>query len=678
MPKQLRAGHSRREFVRLAGAGSLALFTSRSIWAEALAGAAAAGPVPYYGVFSELPVGAVKPRGWIKGWLERQLEGLTGHPENMAYPYDTCMYAGKIPPPAVRHGEVWWPYEQSGYFVDGAVRLSHLLDAPSAQAVPSANLAYLRENSGPGKLGESIWGWPDAVVGRALMAEHSATGDAWVARVLAEYFQGNLPVRGRDGYVFEEALYLHGLNGDPRLRALAQSGYDRYFIADPKSFSHEGKIRGDAPLRGHGVTAAEQLKLLPLMYCHTGDARALELANLAYRKVERDSLMADGGMVSAEALGTAAFNSLHETCDLTDWPWSMGYLLMAGGDAHWADLIERTTFNALPGALTKDFRQVQYFSSANQILASNTASPRIAPTRLSYRAAHDTECCAGNVNRAMPNYVVRMWMRMGEGLAATLYGPSEVTVAVGGQRVSITEETDYPFRETITFRIRTSGPAVFPLALRIPEWCAGATVAVNGQEAELACRPGTFATLAREHRDGDTIVLRLPMTVKVDDWFGGRAACVSRGPLVYSLPIAERRVEHTRDPAAVSRVLKGNDIQGFPAIEFFPEGEWRYGLEPRQKEAPDGFRVVESPMPENPFLLESAPVRIEAALRPIPQWASAWKPVWEPPSPDLKLGPHNPASLPTAEDLQAAGPARKMTLGPYGCTHLRLTTLPLI
>lgn len=89
-------------------------------------------------------------------------------------------------------------------------------------------------------------------------------------------------------------------------------------------------------------------------------------------------------------------------------------------------------------------KQLQYFSSANQILASDTACPRIAPTRMSYRSAHDTERCSGNINRAMPNYVVRTRMRMDDGLAATLYGPAEVIAAVGGQRVTIAEETDCP------------------------------------------------------------------------------------------------------------------------------------------------------------------------------------------------------------------------------------------
>ena len=107
--------------------------------------------------------------------------------------------------------------------------------------------------------------------------------------------------------------------------------------------------------------------------------------------------MPDGCFVSSEHLNTTAFNSLHETCDITDWSWAFGYMLMASGDVHWADRIEQMTFNALPGVLTKDFKQVQYFSSANQVLCSDTACTTFAITRMSYRAAHETECCAGNV-----------------------------------------------------------------------------------------------------------------------------------------------------------------------------------------------------------------------------------------------------------------------------------------
>ncbi len=663
---------SRRQF--LEGAALLAGATK-----ALAAGQPLERPAPgYHGRFAELPVGSVKPRGWIQGWLRRQAGGLTGHPENIAYPYDTCMYAGKIPVPEIEHGETWWPYEQSGYFIDGAVRLNRLIDDPGIGKLAQANLKYILANSGPGKIGESVWGWPNTVVGRALLAEHSATGDPRIAQVLKDSVLGNRSFSWRNGYVYEAALYLYGLGGDPRLLEIARQGYVRYFVSDPKSFSAVGKIRGDKPLREHGVTAAEQLKLLPLLFCHTGDEEKLDLANAAYRKVEADSLMPDGGIVSSEFLGTTAFDSLHETCDITDWSWSFGYMLMASGDAHWADAIERMAFNALPGAVTKDFKQLQYFSSANQVLVSSTCCPNTVPTRMSYRAAHETECCSGNVNRAMPNYAVRMWMRMEGGLAATLFGPCEVSTNIGGQPVIITEETGYPFRDTISFQTKLAKPATFSLGLRIPEWCLAAEVTVNGKPSGMECHPGTFAILKREFRDGDIVGLRLPMSVQLREWFAGRAVSVQRGPLVYALRIDEKRVESQRDSDAVRRVLRGNDVLGFPAVEFFPAGQWRYGMDAAIKNTLGSFKVIESPLPDNPFEASAVPVRIEVPLRLLPRWEAAWKSTVAPEPADLNLAPHNPTSLPSEEEAQAAGESKTITLAPYGSTHLRLTTLPVI
>lgn len=634
--------------------------------------------VRYYGRFSELPVGAVKARGWIDGWLGRQIEGLTGHPENLGYPYDTCMVAGRIPQPVVKHGSEWWPYEQSSYFFDGSVRLGLLLDSAAAQKIPTGLMEYVLGHSGPEKIGESRWGWPNVVAGRALMAEYSGTGNSVAAEVLTTYLLNGVAGGGRDGFLAEEALYLYGLTGDQRLRDIAETSYDRYFFSDILSFSQEKKIRGSAPLREHGVTAAEQLKLLPLMYSYTGNTEALELARLAYGKVVADSMMPDGGMVSSENLGTAAFDSLHETCDITDWSWSFGYMLMASGEGSWGDRIERATFNALPGAVTKDFKQLQYFSSVNQVLASNTCCTRYGMTRMSYRAAHDTECCTGNVNRAMPNYVTRMWMRSEEGLAAALYGPCELTTKIDGQAVRITETTDYPFRDTVTFKVKLAQPQKFTLHLRIPEWCSGATIRVNGKLSAIDATAGTFAELKREFRNGDAILLRLPMKVAVETWFEGNAAVIRRGPLVYSLKIDEKRVESMQDSEAIQSVLRGNNIEGFPAVEFFPQSEWRYGVDAALEVSPGRVLVKEAPMAANPFLVETTPVRLTIPLRGLPGWATEWKPVLDPPSEDLKQAAKNPTSLPGAEELQSPSPMARMTLVPYGATHLRVTTFPVI
>ena len=627
--------------------------------------------VHYYGSFSELPVGAVQPRGWLQQWLERQAQGLTGHPENLAYPYDTCMYAGIISPPPSKdkYWKDWWPYEQSAYFVDATTRLSWLINNPSISARRDANLNYILDHSSGTNLGGSHACWPNAVVGRALLAQFSATGDPYLATTLENWLLTSaheIESGGRSGVNFEEAFYLYGLTGDPRLLEICHQVYDGYLSGGTNSFCTVEKIQSQAPFREHGVTAAEELKCLPLMYCYSGDPESLRLAKQAYQKVLDNCLMADGGIVSSEHLDRAAFYSVHESCDITDWSWSFGYLFMATGEARYADLIERTTFNALPGAVTKDFKQLQYFSAANQLViaATNSHTPRW-PTRMTYRAAHDTECCAGNINRAMPNYVIRMWMRpQADGLAAVYYGPSEVATTVGGKKISIAEETEYPFRDIISFRIKTAAPVKVNFQFRIPGWCSNATVRVNGKTLDEKLVAGTFSALKRKFHDGDLVELKLPMPVRVENWFHDQSVCVTRGPLVYSLKIAEQRVEHTNDPPEIKPFLLGREIRGFPEVEFLPASDWHYGFRAALENDLSQIKVVESDMTDNPFIEEQTPVHLEMPLCPLPGWTAKMS--------------GEPSGLPINIERKLENNSVTMTLVPYGSTHLRLTTLPLI
>jgi len=651
----------------------LAGFTFTGLVASAQMAAATPVPgqfkTPYYGKLSELPVGSVQPRGGIRPGRVRQSQGLTGHPENLDYPYDTCMFAGLIPPPAIKdaYWKPWWPYEQSAYFTDATTRLSHLIDDPGISRRRDAAMDYILAHSSGTNLGGSAACWPNAVVGRALMAEFSATGDPRIASVLSNWLltsAGDITAGGRNGVNFEEAFYLYGLTGDPRLLSLGHQIYTGYLTAS-NSFCSADKIRGNGVFHEHGVTAAEELKCLPLMYSYTGDPEALQLAKRAYQKVLDNNLMADGGVVSSEHLDKPAFYAVHESCDISDWSWSLGYLFMATGDVPLADLIERTTFNALPGAVTKDFKQLQYFSAVNQtdIGATNTHLGHWL-TRMTYRAAHDTECCAGNINRAMPNYVIRMWMRSADGgLAAVYYGPCEVTTSVGDSQLTITEETSYPFRDEISLKIKTTKPVDFNLQLRIPGWCDQATVVVNGKDMNAGALPGTFTGVHRTFRDGDVVKLKLAMPVKMENWFKNQSVVFTRGPLVYSLKIDEQRHEHTSDPANIKPLLSGHEIRGFPEVEFSAGSDWRYGVAAGLNRNLDQIKIIESPMTDNPFIESQAPVRLELPLRHLTGWAP---------------GLAEPAGLPTGGQQLVIDPPATMTLVPYGSTCLRLTTLPLV
>ena len=290
----------------------------------------------------------------------------------------------------------------------------------------------------------------------------------------------------------------------------------------------------------------EELKLPMLLYAYTGKRYYLDLALNAERKLTRDHMLPDGVPASAEALvGNGNVINSHETCDISDYTWTLEQFLLTTGEVRWADKIEKAVFNAGLGAVTKDFRSLQYFSSVNQVIATGRSNHNEffhGSTWMAFRPTHETECCAGNVHRFMPNYVAHMWLRGKDGsIAAALYGPSAATFDLpNGRQCHIAQRTSYPFDGEIEFSFGLKERTDIPFLLRIPAWCRDAKIYVNGKLWRDACPAGTFVTLRRKFRNGDRIRLCLSMQ-PVMNTVPGQGIYVQRGPLLFSYPVPQRK-----------------------------------------------------------------------------------------------------------------------------------------
>ena len=124
----------------------------------------------------------------------------------------------------------------------------------------------------------------------------------------------------------------------------------------------------------HGVTMNELMKIPMILYAHTGKEEYLQAALKADYKMETPNMLIDGINSSTEALAGNDPLASHETCDISDYTWTMGYYLMTTGDPQWADRIEKGIFNGGLGSITKDFRSMQYFSCPNQFIATGNSN----------------------------------------------------------------------------------------------------------------------------------------------------------------------------------------------------------------------------------------------------------------------------------------------------------------
>jgi uncharacterized protein len=147
---------------------------------------------------------------------------------------------------------------------------------------------------------------------------------------------------------------------------------------------------------------------------------------------------------------------------------------------------------------------------------------------------------------------------------------------VGGQKVKIKEESDYPWSGAVKISIDPEHDGAFGLRLRIPAWTQGATAAVNGVSVDMAGVRNGYLDIKRVWRSGDTVALDLPMRaervyahplVRMDV---GRVA-LKRGPLVYCLEEVDnagRRTQQLRLPRAAELrpVTRADLFDGVVAI----------------------------------------------------------------------------------------------------------------
>jgi len=617
--------------------------------------------------FTAGKVSDIHPQGWLQTLLQRQHDGLTGHPEALSYPYNSCLWAGEISRPDESYGDNWWRYEQTAYYTDGLLRLGYELGADEMVAKAMEGIEYtLAHPDENGVLGNSTLvgiTWPMSVFFRVLQAKYEHDGDERIPAALERHYLNFTPsdlaggiVGGRNIMSVEGILWTYGKTGNAKLLQLAE---EAWAIQD-KFAVDETAILSDEPFYMHSVTFCEMLKLPLLLYAYTGKEHYRELAMMAIRKVERESMLPDGVPSSAEFLLGNDIDISHETCDIVDFTWTLSHYLAVTGEAEWADKIEKAIYNAGLGCITKDFRSLQYFSSVNQFIATGTSNHntyKYGSTWMAYRPTHETECCSGNVNRMLPNFVSRMWMTDSEGGAvAVLYGPSTATFPTDKGNVTIKCETSYPFGEKLTFIVSGDEGASIPLTLRIPTWCSHSSLVVNGSPVDIYMPAGTFAKVSSGVKDGDVITLTLPMTVEKNT-IEGQGVYFQRGPLLFSYAIPQQKAEDNEEYACMHG--KKPENPDFKCWNITPTGAFNYAY--ADDGQPVGFTATSSQSDGSfPFDLANAPVTLRIPVKQI-EWSLV----------DDRYTPALPGPL-----IFLSGKTQYIDLVPYGCTELRLTVFP--
>ena len=262
-------------------------------------------PAPEYAVYSEGLIADITPDGWLAEILNRQKEGLTGHPEAMDYPYNSPLWAGEIKRDSDSRGADWWRFEQTAYYLDGLARHAFITDDADFLKVWNENLEHVLANPLPFKKGQEpskeelnaladfvaqitadpnvtdyqrfkadrnrklleiraadrpegrlgpeteSMAWPFAVFFRAMKACYEATGDERIPAALEKnylsYTQQELSM-SRFVVNVEGMLWTYSITGNEELLRRAKGAWDNSY-----SELNQTNCTDDSVLRMHGL-----------------------------------------------------------------------------------------------------------------------------------------------------------------------------------------------------------------------------------------------------------------------------------------------------------------------------------------------------------------------------------------------------------------------------------------
>ncbi|MGA2806819.1 MAG: beta-L-arabinofuranosidase domain-containing protein [Terracidiphilus sp.] len=198
------------------------------------------------------------------------------------------------------------------------------------------------------------------------------------------------------------------------------------------------------------------------------------------------------------------------------------YLLRVTRDSRYGDSMEKVLYNTILGAkpIRKDGFGF-YYSDYN-----NDGSKFYHPQKWM--------CCTGSFAQITADYGISAYFSDDKAIYVNLYVPSRVTWSRGSERISLTQQTNYPHQPATQISISADKSASFPVYLRIPAWAGPKTsIAVNGKRVISSPAPGQFARLDRTWKKGDRIEIEFDMPTvleAVDPQHPDRMAPV-HGPL---------------------------------------------------------------------------------------------------------------------------------------------------
>ncbi|KAF7323898.1 Ricin B-type lectin domain-containing protein [Mycena kentingensis (nom. inval.)] len=569
------------------------LFTSddgsgRQRWTlTALPGATGSLPLEPF-KYNELPLGAIKPteNSWLKNQLVAQANGLHGNLQNFWPSVQTSAWLGGSDYNGLHEGGSYW--------FNGIVPTAFQLNDQRLLGDVGKWVNYILAHQGSdGWLGPDsnprvLWGTYPTLLALRQYAQANTTAAPTILNALDRFFVGMNAMITTSGTGLEEwgimrwadvSLVIEWMvevfpNGRTAMY-LNLLKLLRYFGNPwPHSFSN-GVFPTDAinhvDIRFHGVNVVQAIKSEAVAFRYSHNQADIDSTRQRINSIDTFHGRVTGILNADEHLAGKGAMRGTELCMVVEAMYSFEYIYSLLGDNAFADRVEKLAYNALPGTTSENMWEHQYLQQTNQIRAAHMDPSPFAtdgPDSNVFGLEPNFPCCTVNHGQGWPKFISHAFMTSPD--AKTLYHVllSPTTFAstlAGGNKVTVSAKTDYPFSSAITYSI--TADAAFSFGIRVPGYVPSSqiSVAVDGGARTTSTANSAGYVVLNIAAGTHTVAATIPMAIQTTQT-SGSAVAVVRGPLVYSYSIP-----------FTTTVLRTYALQSRD-LQFSPTGPWQFAL----------------------------------------------------------------------------------------------------
>ncbi|WP_256761859.1 glycoside hydrolase family 127 protein [Cohnella sp. WQ 127256] len=329
--------------------------------------------------------------------------------------------------------------------------------------------------------------------------------------------------------------------------SLLKEGYYNLYKHNYEYNQSHLPVREQLHAVGHAVRAVYMYAGMTDVAAATQDQTLIDSCKRLWDNVTQKQMYITGGIGSNHDGEAFSFDydlpndtAYTETCaaiGLVFWAQRMLHL-----DPHgkYADVIERALYNGTISGMSLDGRSFFYVNPLEvwPDACNRPDKMHVEPVRQKWFGC---ACCPPNIARLIASLGRYIYSQSEQTIYVHQYIGSGTNIEVAGRSVHLSQQTNFPWDETIELTVTPDRPGQFAVAVRVPGWCEDATVHVNGQDVQVEANlHNGYVTINREWKTGDVVQIVLPMPVKriyanPNVRVNAGKVALQRGPVVYCL-----------------------------------------------------------------------------------------------------------------------------------------------